>query len=189
MMHLTQPETVQVHSAVRGTLVDATKQVLIESLPPILVVHVKRFLYNLHGGVQKSNKPLLYNTVLEVPRDVLSPNQRAASLPRYRLYAVIYHHGKFASGGHYTIDLLRQDHSEWLRIDDTQIDVVAESEVVLTSPSTITDQDKTAYLLFYQRIPDKPTPLGSHVPPRQQRGPQRRMSAAPQAQKGKAPKA
>lgn len=106
-MHLTQLETVQVHSGVRGTLVDATKQVLIESLPPILVVHVKRFLYDLHGGVQKSNKPLLYNTILEVPRgipyfadvqtsltaipvDVLSPNQRGASSPRYRLYAGTY---------------------------------------------------------------------------------------------------
>jgi len=178
-----------VHSGVRGTLVDATKQVLIESLPPILVVHVKRFLYDLHGGVQKSNKPLLYNTILQVPRDVLSPNQRGPSSPRYRLYAVIYHHGKFASGGHYTIDLLRQDHSEWLRIDDTQIDVVAESDVVLMSPSTITDKDRTAYLLFYQRIPDEPLPPHFHVPPRQQRPPQRRTPAAPQAQKGKTRKA
>lgn len=102
-MHLTQPETVQVHSGTRGGLVDASKQVLIETLPPILVVHVKRFLYDLHGGVQKSSKPLLYKTILEVPRgiskfadlqviadgctDVLSPNQRGAPPPRYRLYA------------------------------------------------------------------------------------------------------
>jgi hypothetical protein len=70
LMHLTHPETVQVHSGVRGGLVDASKQVLIESLPPILVVHVKRFLYDLHGGVQKSSKPLLYKTTLELPRGI-----------------------------------------------------------------------------------------------------------------------
>jgi hypothetical protein len=100
---------------------------------------------------------------------------------------VIYHHGKSASGGHYTIDLLRQDHSEWLRIDDTQIEVVAEFDVELTSPPKIS-HDRTAYLLFYQRIPDNPTPSGSQVPSRQQHA-QRRAPPLSQAQKGKASKA
>jgi ubiquitin carboxyl-terminal hydrolase 10 len=50
----------------RGGAADATKQVFIETVPPILVVHIKRFLYDGHG-VQKSNKVLLYKTYLEIP--------------------------------------------------------------------------------------------------------------------------
>lgn len=62
---ITQPETVQVHSVSRGGLVDATKQVFIESTPPILVLHIKRFLYNA-GGVQKSPKVVGYGTTLDI---------------------------------------------------------------------------------------------------------------------------
>lgn len=76
---------------------------------------------------------------------------------------VIYHHGKSATGGHYTIDILRQDHSEWLRIDDTQIDLISESDVAITSYEKVTDKDKSAYLLFYQRMPEPNHLAGSSV--------------------------
>ena len=72
---------------------------------------------------------------------------------------VIYHHGKSATGGHYTVDLLRQDHSEWIRVDDTQIEAISESDVSVVSPDKGLDKDKVAYLLFYQRIADdRPVP-------------------------------
>jgi len=151
LRHITVPETVQVTA--RGGSVDATKQVFIETVPPVLVVHIKRFLYDLQG-VQKSNKVLLYKTSLEIPNEVLSPAQRSARPLRYKLYGVIYHHGKYANGGHYTIDLLRQDHSEWIRIDDTQIEAISESDVAVLTPEKGLDKDKVAYLLFYQRVVD-----------------------------------
>ncbi|KAK5241003.1 hypothetical protein LTR40_013462, partial [Exophiala xenobiotica] len=40
-------------------------------------------------------------------------------LPKYQLTGVIYHHGKNANGGHYTVDIRRQDGREWIRMDDT----------------------------------------------------------------------
>jgi ubiquitin carboxyl-terminal hydrolase 10 len=70
------------------------------------------------------------------------------------MYAVVYHHGKHATGGHYTIDVLRQDHSEWVRIDDTHIEPVTEKDV--TAHEKHAKLDKTAYLLFYRREPDIP---------------------------------
>ncbi|KDQ16244.1 hypothetical protein BOTBODRAFT_107096, partial [Botryobasidium botryosum FD-172 SS1] len=149
LLHLTQSETVQVHSASRGGAVDATKQVFVESLPPILVLHMKRFIYDAVGGVQKSQKIVSYGTTLEIKPEVLSPAQRSGKPVRYKLYGVVYHHGKFATGGHYTIDVLRQDHSEWIRIDDTHIAPVTESEVAEPKKN-----DKVAYLLFYQRVED-----------------------------------
>lgn len=42
-------------------------------------------------------------------------------LPKYRLIGVIYHHGKNAGGGHYTVDVRRQEGREWIRLDDTVI--------------------------------------------------------------------
>lgn len=104
--------------------------------------------------------------------EAISPSQRTTVPVRYRLYggtspftttrniyaqltfAVIYHHGKYANGGHYTIDILRQDHSEWIRIDDTQIESITEADVAVLSPDKGQDKDKVAYLLFYQRIDD-----------------------------------
>jgi len=61
----------------------------------------------------------------------------------YRLFAVVYHHGKHAAGGHYTCDLQRAN-SEWLRIDDTSIEKIT-SNMLLEARS-----DRLAYILFYQ---------------------------------------
>ncbi|KAF8321168.1 cysteine proteinase [Clavulina sp. PMI_390] len=179
LKHLTEPETVQVHAPNRSGMVDAKKQMLIETLPPILIVHLKRFEYDMRGGVQKSSKPLLYKTTLEIPKEVLAPNQQGVPPPRYRLYGVVYHHGKYTTGGHYTADILRQNQSEWLRIDDTQIGVISESDVSLLSPDK-QDADRTAYLLFYQRITDQP---GSKSAPAANAQPQVKRPAA--AVKGK----
>lgn len=70
---------------------------------------------------------------LELPKEVFPRQQRAAyahsGLPKYRLTAVVYHHGKNASGGHYTVDVRRQDGREWIRLDDTVIRRVRSEEV------------------------------------------------------------
>lgn len=111
-----------------GKGVTATKQVLIDSLPPVLILHLKRFQFDAEGnGTVKIWKKVGYPLELEIPRDVLSRSVRNAilaegsSMPKYKLTAVVYHHGKNASGGHYTVDVRRQDGIEWIRIDDTVI--------------------------------------------------------------------
>ncbi|PWN36124.1 cysteine proteinase, partial [Meira miltonrushii] len=117
--NLTRPETISGVLSSTRTLVDATKQVFIETLPPILVLHLKRFYYDDVGGVQKSSKVLGYGSSLEISESVISPARRGEAQRRYKLFGVVYHHGRFASGGHYTVDVLRQDRSEWIHIDDT----------------------------------------------------------------------
>ncbi|KAF2010712.1 cysteine proteinase [Aaosphaeria arxii CBS 175.79] len=103
----------------------STKQVFIESLPPVLILHLKRFHYDANGP-QKIWKKIGYPLDLEIPKDVFPQHMRGSfgvrgGLPRYRLTAVVYHHGKNASGGHYTVDLRRQEGREWVRMDDTII--------------------------------------------------------------------
>ncbi|KAM5452146.1 putative ubiquitinyl hydrolase 1 [Microsporum audouinii] len=134
---LTKPETMHGDfQSSRGPKVNATKQVFIEHLPPVLVLHLKRFQYdNVTNGTQKIWKKIGYPLELEIPKEVFPPHRRNTlsaqngSLPKYRLIGVIYHHGKSASGGHYTVEVRRQDGREWVRFDDTYIRRVRSEEV------------------------------------------------------------
>lgn len=133
---ITRPETLHGDfKSPHGKDARATKQVFIESLPPVLILHLKRFQFDAEGGTIKIWKKIGYPLELEIPRDVLSRQKRNhilgdnASLPKYRLSAVVYHHGKNASGGHYTVDVRRQDGREWIRIDDTVIRRVRSEDV------------------------------------------------------------
>ncbi|QRV74931.1 ubiquitin carboxyl-terminal hydrolase [Ceratobasidium sp. AG-Ba] len=151
LKHITQPETVSVYSEQRGGLVDARKQITLDTLPPLLILHLKRLVYDAKG-IQKNSKVIEYSTSLEIKPDIISPTRRSNKSIKYNLYGVVYHHGKHATGGHYTIDVLRQDLSEWVRIDDTHIEPVTEKDV--TAHEKHAKLDKTAYLLFYRREPD-----------------------------------
>lgn len=120
LKNLTRLETLD--GAARGARA-STKQVHIESLPPVLILHLKRFHYDAHDP-QKIWKKIGYPLELEIPKEVFPPHKRNSymtrgSFPKYRLISVVYHHGKNASGGHYTVDLRRQEGKEWIRMDDT----------------------------------------------------------------------
>lgn len=132
---LTRPETLQGDfSSPRGPGTSATKQVFIDTLPPVLIIHLKRFQYDNTGGTQKIWKRVGYPLELEIPKEVFPPNKRngfaaKGGLPRYRLMSVTYHHGKNASVGHYTVDVRRQEGREWIRLDDTYIRRVRSEDV------------------------------------------------------------
>ena len=136
---LTKPESIQGDfNSSRGPSVTATKQIFIESLPPVLILHLKRFQYDsATRGTQKIWKKIGYPLDLEIPREVFPPHRRnvmmaQGGLPKYRLIGVIYHHGKNASGGHYTVDVRRQDSREWVRLDDTVIRRIRSEDVAET---------------------------------------------------------
>ncbi|CAM1500825.1 Fc.00g099870.m01.CDS01 [Cosmosporella sp. VM-42] len=132
---LTRPERLQGDfNSPRGKDVVATKQVFIESLPPVLILHLKRFQFDAEGnGTVKIWKKIGYPLELEIPREALSRQKRQTlgegSMPKYKLISVVYHHGKNASGGHYTVDVRRQDGREWIRLDDTVIRRVRSEDV------------------------------------------------------------
>ncbi|KAF1841327.1 cysteine proteinase [Cucurbitaria berberidis CBS 394.84] len=122
LRNLTRLETLD--GAARGARA-STKQVHIETLPPVLILHLKRFHYD-ERGPQKIWKKIGYPLELEIPKEMFAQHKRGSyqaqgGFPRYRLTGVVYHHGKNASGGHYTVDLRRQEGKEWIRMDDTVI--------------------------------------------------------------------
>lgn len=133
---LTKPESIQGDfNSSRGHNVKATKQIFIDTVPPVLILHLKRFQYdNLTGFTQKIWKKVGYPLDLEIPKEVFPAHRRnvltaQGGLPRYRLMGVIYHHGKNASGGHYTVDVRRQEGREWIRLDDTVIRRIRSEDV------------------------------------------------------------
>ncbi|KAL0942827.1 ubiquitin c-terminal hydrolase [Colletotrichum truncatum] len=125
---LTVPERLQ------GDATPMTKQTLIETLPPILILHLKRFKFDTEGTT-KIGKKVGYPLELQLPPEVLSKRRRnalvaeGAGIPKYKLIGVVYHHGKQANGGHYTVDVRRQDENEWIRLDDTVIRRVRSEDV------------------------------------------------------------
>ncbi|KAI1327232.1 cysteine proteinase [Xylariaceae sp. FL0255] len=155
LRNLTRPETIRGDfGSPRGLDAVATKQVFIESIPPVLILHLKRFHFDAAGtGTVKIWKKVGYPLELELPKEIFSRQKRnalqaeGAGFPRYKLIAAVYHHGKNASGGHYTVDLRRQDGREWIRLDDTVIrrirsDDVAEGgvEEELNKPTSWVDK-------------------------------------------------
>lgn len=132
---LTRPETLHGDfNSPRGPGSTATKQVTIETLPLVLILHLKRFQYDNAGGTQKIWKKVGYPLDLEIPKEVFPQHKRGGllahgGLPKYRLIGVVYHHGKNASGGHYTVDVRRQEGREWIRLDDTVIRRIRSEDV------------------------------------------------------------
>ncbi|KAJ3205221.1 hypothetical protein HK099_000891, partial [Clydaea vesicula] len=146
LVNLNVPEHLEDFSSAKGEKIEATKQNFIESIPPILILHLKRFIYNELGGTQKVFKHVEYNERLKIKPEIISSTTRAShSKTEYRLSSVVYHHGKLAAGGHYTVDVQRQN-SEWLNIDDDSIKPVSVEDVVKEH------FDKQAYMLVYIRI-------------------------------------
>ena len=133
---LTRAEAMQGEfQSAKGQQTKATKQVFIETLPSVLILHLKRFHYDsTTKRAEKIWKKVGYPLDLEIPKEVFPAsvrNKYAAhgGLPRYRLAGVIYHHGKYANGGHYTVDIRRQDGKEWIRLDDTLIRRIRSEDV------------------------------------------------------------
>lgn len=148
LQNITQPEVLHGdwHSSL-GEKLKATKQVFIETFPQVLILHLKRFTYDNVGGAQKSYKNVHYPLQFEIPPSVMSPHRRIEKNIKFVLFAVVYHHGMSASGGHYTVDLLRQGLHSWIRIDDTHISHILPEHVIPSSDSP----NRFAYLLFYLR--------------------------------------
>ncbi|KAJ7205534.1 hypothetical protein GGX14DRAFT_367896 [Mycena pura] len=154
-----QPQSVQItHPSRPGVVVEASQQVLIESLPSVLVLHIKRFCYDTTvGGVVKVGKQIAFTPELSIASDVMAQTATARKRgpTRYKLFGAIYHHGASASGGHYTLDVLHPTRSAagegWVRIDDELVSDVRPMDVFGGAVAG-RDDTRCAYLLFYRRI-------------------------------------
>lgn len=123
-------------------LSEARKQTLIDRLPRVLILQLKRFLY-VSSCIEKIRKPVSYPHEMEIPEECVS--QILKNKPReYILSGVVYHHGASTDVGHYTVDV--RIGAEWAHIDDDKVEKISKDSVVACG-----EESKSAYLLFYER--------------------------------------
>jgi len=122
----------------------ATKHTQFDQLPPVLIVHIKRFTFIMQNGdfeMGKITKPVTVDGKLQlscVGKETLT----------YRAIGVIYHHGTSATRGHYTADV--NVNNQWYKIDDEQVIPVDANEVV-GFDSVNGGGSRSAYMVFYER--------------------------------------
>ncbi|XP_057373125.1 ubiquitin carboxyl-terminal hydrolase 10-like isoform X2 [Daphnia carinata] len=131
-----------------GQEVEASRQTTLEELPPILILHLKCFVYDKSGGCQKLLKRVDFSSDLELSKDFLSPNQKSKLKERqrqYKLFAVVYHDGKEATKGHYVTEVHHSGTGSWLRFDDSIVRVVDTQLFKYNLP-------RMPYLLLYRKL-------------------------------------
>uniref|UniRef100_A0A1B6EAV3 Uncharacterized protein n=1 Tax=Clastoptera arizonana TaxID=38151 RepID=A0A1B6EAV3_9HEMI len=135
-----------------------TKQLLISSLPPIMIFHFKRFQMQM-CSFRKITRHVFFPVVLDIA-PFCSPQCRTKSVSPdqsqilYSLYAVVEHMGTL-HGGHYVayVKVRSKDAydpttkepkpGKWYYISDSSVSLASEERVLKSQ----------AYLLFYERFP------------------------------------
>eukprot|EP01135_Chromosphaera_perkinsii_P003283 Nk52_evm58s239 gene=Nk52_evmTU58s239 len=116
---------------------EAKMQLEIWRLPPILMIHLKRFQFE--GRWRKK-----LDTVVNFPLHNLDMNPHIRgpyTVPKYNLYGVSNHYGTM-EGGHYTAYCKNVFEGSWSQFDDTVVSSISESKIC----------SKASYVLFYTAI-------------------------------------
>ncbi|KAK6973271.1 ubiquitin carboxyl-terminal hydrolase 44 [Biomphalaria glabrata] len=116
---------------------DAKKQLLISKPPVILRLHLKRFRWCGRNNREKINTHVAFDEELDISPFCLT----VPTFGKYKLNAVVVHHGVGFRAGHYTAYTYNTCAGTWLHCNDARVQLVS-MEDVLTSQ---------AYILFYTR--------------------------------------
>ncbi|XP_075222573.1 ubiquitin carboxyl-terminal hydrolase 8-like isoform X2 [Lycorma delicatula] len=124
----------------------ATKKVDITKLPPVLVIHFKRFTSNDCLRFSSNSWCWKKQTFVNFPLENL--NMRNYSVKgseqrneSYNLYAVSNHYGTMETG-HYTAYCYNAELNRWFKFDDQEVADISPSEV----------KTSAAYILFYSAL-------------------------------------
>ncbi|KAL0868177.1 hypothetical protein ABMA27_007723 [Loxostege sticticalis] len=118
---------------------DAVKKLDISRLPPVLVIHFKRFYVDPKEYMVNAYRKK--QTYIDFPLEELDMRQFSLHCPgsqQYSLYAVSNHYGSM-EGGHYTAYCKSQIYGKWYKYDDHVVTEIPSSEV----------KSSAAYILFY----------------------------------------
>ncbi|XP_031584712.1 ubiquitin carboxyl-terminal hydrolase 8 [Oreochromis aureus] len=117
---------------------DSTKKLEIWKVPPILLVHLKRFSYEGRWKQKLQTSVDFPLDNLDLAQYVIGPKQ---SLKRYNLYGVSNHYGGL-DGGHYTAYCKNAAKQRWYKFDDHEVSDISTSSV----------KSSAAYILFYSTL-------------------------------------
>uniref|UniRef100_A0A8C7WLT3 Ubiquitin carboxyl-terminal hydrolase n=1 Tax=Oryzias sinensis TaxID=183150 RepID=A0A8C7WLT3_9TELE len=117
---------------------DSTKKLEIWKVPPILLVHLKRFSYEGRWKQKLQTSVDFPLDNLDLTQYVIGPKQ---TLKRYYLYGVSNHYGGL-DGGHYTAYCKNATKQRWYKFDDHEVSEISTSSV----------KSSAAYILFYSTL-------------------------------------
>eukprot|EP00500_Bicosoecida_sp_ms1_P004096 CAMPEP_0203807726 /NCGR_PEP_ID=MMETSP0115-20131106/1222_1 /ASSEMBLY_ACC=CAM_ASM_000227 /TAXON_ID=33651 /ORGANISM="Bicosoecid sp, Strain ms1" /LENGTH=494 /DNA_ID=CAMNT_0050716409 /DNA_START=311 /DNA_END=1793 /DNA_ORIENTATION=+ len=119
---------------------NASKKFDLWKLPPLLIVHLKRFSYTRRGVRRKLTNNISFPTTgLDLSAFCVGDDPDP---PVYDLYAVINHHGRGLGSGHYSAFALNPAHNAWHCFNDSRVGRIDERDV----------HSADAYVLFYTRM-------------------------------------
>ncbi|XP_062280511.1 ubiquitin carboxyl-terminal hydrolase 8 isoform X1 [Scomber scombrus] len=117
---------------------DSTKKLEIWKVPPIVLVHLKRFSYEGRWKQKLQTYVDFPLDSLDLAQYVIGPKQ---TIKRYNLYGVSNHYGGL-DGGHYTAYCKNSIKQRWYKFDDHEV----------TEITTSTVKSSAAYILFYSSL-------------------------------------
>ncbi|XP_034850547.1 ubiquitin carboxyl-terminal hydrolase 8 isoform X2 [Mirounga leonina] len=126
---------------------DSLKKIEIWKLPPVLLVHLKRFSYDgrWKQKLQTSVDFPLEN--LDLAQYVIGPKN---NLKKYNLFSVSNHYGGL-DGGHYTAYCKNAARQRWFKFDDHEVSDISVSSV----------KSSAAYILFYTSLGPRATDVAT----------------------------
>uniref|UniRef100_A0A8C2UCU9 Ubiquitin carboxyl-terminal hydrolase 8 n=1 Tax=Coturnix japonica TaxID=93934 RepID=A0A8C2UCU9_COTJA len=114
---------------------DSLKKIEIWKLPPVLLVHLKRFSYDGRWKQKLQTSVDFPLETLDLSQYVIGPKN---NLKRYNLFSVSNHYGGL-DGGHYTAYCKNASRQRWFKFDDHEVSEISASSV----------KSAAAYILFY----------------------------------------
>ncbi|XP_050165908.1 ubiquitin carboxyl-terminal hydrolase 8 isoform X1 [Myiozetetes cayanensis] len=114
---------------------DSLKKIEIWKLPPVLLVHLKRFSYDGRWKQKLQTSVDFPLETLDLSQYVIGPKN---TLKRYNLFSVSNHYGGL-DGGHYTAYCKNASKQRWFKFDDHEVSEISASSV----------KSSAAYILFY----------------------------------------
>ncbi|XP_029830195.2 ubiquitin carboxyl-terminal hydrolase 10 isoform X1 [Ixodes scapularis] len=145
--HLAAEESVQHYRSSKSNQeVDALRRTTLEKLPMVLILHLKRFVYDKNGGCKKLMTAINIPHELTMDRKWLSNDRLPVKMRSYNLFAVLSHSGERTDKGHYVTDAYHPAGRLWLRCDDDNVTPLPEGDLLRFDNSSL-----VPYLLFYRR--------------------------------------
>jgi len=116
--------------------------------PPVLIINLKRYAYDNHGGRRRVSDRVTAPLCLDVS-PYMAPYALQGALDEakqgYRLRAFVVHKGSSAKRGHY-ISYVRNHANAWHQCDDSRITITE-----IDGTNGIREEVQGAYILFYDR--------------------------------------
>uniref|UniRef100_A0A4W3KFV9 Ubiquitin carboxyl-terminal hydrolase 8 n=1 Tax=Callorhinchus milii TaxID=7868 RepID=A0A4W3KFV9_CALMI len=126
---------------------DATKKLEIWKLPPILLIHLKRFSFEGRWKQKLQTNVDFPLENLDLSPYVIGPKH---NIKRYNLYSASNHYGGM-EGGHYTAYCRNPLNQRWFKFDDHDVSDFSTSSV----------KSAAAYILFYSSLDQRTIDLAT----------------------------